>query len=178
MASEILERRSLCERAAVAATSMLLLVGCDLGRPTDSADNDIAAVHTAIEGLTDAYVARDWDTFVGYFTDDAIWMPSGVPPLQGKNAWWEWVEPWWDVSTVVDIGVSTEELIVIEDWAIERLVEYQTARFGEAEEPASLYFKGIWIFRRQEDGSWKIARYIWNENPAPENERGMSIIDG
>jgi len=68
----------------------------------------------------------------------------------------------------MDLGVTTEELVVINDWAIERHTEYQVTTFGESAEPASLYFKGIWIFRRQEDGSWKISQYIWNENTAPE----------
>jgi uncharacterized protein (TIGR02246 family) len=147
---------------------MLILVACEAERPQPSVDVERKAIEIVIEELTDAYKARDWDAFAGYFTDDGIWMPPGVAPLRGKNAWWSFVQQWWDSSRVMDIGVTTEELVVINDWAIERHTEYQVTTFGESAEPASLYFKGIWIFRRQEDGSWKISQYIWNENTAPE----------
>ena len=147
---------------------MLMLVGCATERPDPSVDVEREAIEIVIEDLTNAYIDRNWDAFAGYFTDDGIWMPPGVAPLRGKDAWWSFVQPWWDSSTVMDIGVTTEELVVINDWAIERHTEYQLTTFGESAEPASLYFKGIWIFRRQEDGSWKIAQYIWNENALPE----------
>jgi len=147
---------------------MLILVGCEAERPQPSVGVERKAIEIVIEELTDAYKARDWDAFAGYFTDDGIWMPPGVAPLRGKNAWWSFVQQWWDSSRVMDLGVTTEELVVINDWAIERHTEYQVTTFGESAEPASLYFKGIWIFRRQEDGSWKISQYIWNENTAPE----------
>ena len=159
-------RSSLSPCAAI--TAMLMLIGCEADRPEPSIDVDRKAIEIVIEELTNAYVARDWDSFAGYFTDDGIWMPPGVAPLRGNDAWWSFVQPWWDSSRVIDIGVTTEELVVINDWAIERHTEYQVTTFGESEEPASLYFKGVWIFRRQDDGSWKIAQYIWNENTALE----------
>ncbi len=95
-------------------------------------------------------------------------MPPRIAPLRGKDAWWDWVQSWWDYSTVVEIGVSTEEIIVVDDWAIERHSQYQTTIYGYGDEPTSLYLKGIWVFHQQVDGSWKIARYIWNENLPPD----------
>lgn len=162
----MMPRSSLSACAAIIA--MLMLVGCEADRPEPSIDVERKAIGIVIDELTNAYVARDWDTFAAYFTDDGVWMPPGVAPLRGKDSWWSFVQPWWDSSRVIDIGVTTEELVVIGDWAIERHTEFQVMMFGESEEPASLYFKGVWIFRRQDDGSWKIAQYIWNENTAPE----------
>ena len=71
------------------------------------------------------------------------------------------------IAEHVRVGVTTDELVVTGDWAIERHTEFQVSTFGDSAEPVSLYFKGVWIFRRQDDGSWKIARYIWNENIPP-----------
>lgn len=152
--------------AAIAA--MLMLLGCEAEQSEPSVDVERKAIKTVIDDLTNAYVARDWVAFAGFFTDEAIWMPPGITPLRGEEAWWSFVQQWWDSSNVTDIGVTTEELVVIDDWAIERHTEYQVTTFGDSAEPVSLYFKGIWIFRRQEDGSWKIAQYIWNENAPPE----------
>ena len=159
-------KSSLSPCAAIIA--MLMLVVCEVDHHEPAIDIERKAIEFVIEELTNAYVARDWDTFAGYFTDDGIWMPPGVAPLSGKDAWWSFVQPWWDSSRVIDIGVTTEELVVINDWAIERHTEYQVMTFAEGAEPVSLYFKGVWIFRRHDDGSWKIAQYIWNENTAPE----------
>ena len=153
--------------ACAAFIAMLMLVGCEAERSEPSVEDQRKAIEIVIGELTNAYMARDWDAFADYFTDDGIWMPPGVAPLHGKDAWWSFVQQWWDSSNVMDIGVTTDELLVINDWAIERHTEYQVTTFGESTEPASLYFKGIWIFRRQEDGSWKIAQYIWNENIPP-----------
>ena len=151
---------------AVLAT-LNLLVGCETDHRKTIIDTDEKAIETVIGELTDAYAARDWDAFAAYFTDDGIWMPPGLAPLGGEDAWWSFAQQWWNSSTVLDIGVTTEELVVIGDWAIERHSEFQVSTFGDSAEPVSLYFKGIWIFRRQDDGSWKIARYIWNENIPP-----------
>jgi len=145
----------------------VVIVGCEVERPQPSADVDRKAIESVIEELTNAYVARDWDAFTDFFSDDGVWMPPGMAPLRGKDAWWSFVQPWWDGSNVIDIGVTTEELVVIDDWAIERHTEYQITTFGDSAEPASLYFKGVWIFRRQDNGAWKIAQYIWNENTPP-----------
>lgn len=148
--------------------AMLLIAGCELEQRQGPTDDDIAAIKAQIDGLTVAYVARDWDAFAGFFTADGVWMPPGFPPLSGKNEWWSFVQPWWDESEILDIGVTTEQVVVSGNWAIEWHTEYQTAKLTPDAEPASLYFKGSWIFHRQGDGTWKIAQYIWNENVAPE----------
>ena len=148
-------------------TAMTLLLGCETDRRETVVEADQTAIKTVIVELTDAYADCDWDAFAGFFTDDGIWMPPGLTPLSGKDAWWSFAQQWWDISQVVDIGVTTEELVVIGDWAIESHTEFQVTTFEGSEEPGSVYFKGIWIFRRQDDGSWKIAQYIWNENTPP-----------
>jgi len=148
---------------AIAAT-MSLLVGCEADRSDNDVDADEAAINVLIEEMTDAFEARNWESFAGFFADDGVWMPPGVAPLTGKNEWWTLVQPWWSKSTVLESSVLTEDLIVSGDWAIERHVDYQMTIFGDGAEPMPLHFKGIYILRRQEDGSWKIAQYIWNEN--------------
>ena len=130
-------------------------------------DSDEAAVKAVGQSLTAAYIARDWDRFASHFTKDAIWLPNDFPPLQGKDAWWSFVEPFWHTSRIVDMDVQTREVVVDGDLAYERHDEMQVVvpAVGEGEE-AIFHFKGIWIMQRQPDGHWKIARYIWNFSPA------------
>ena len=153
--------------------SGFLFASCDNSSSRDenapetfNVDKDTAAIHVLSEQVTQAYIARDWDKFAGYFTEDAIWMPNEVLPLQGKDEWWTFVEPFWDTTAVVEMSVASEEIVVAGDWAFERHTERQVIRPAGGEgETLTFNFKGIWLLQRQDDGSWKIVRYIWNWNP-------------
>jgi len=80
------------------------------------------------EQVTQAYIARDWDKFAGYFTEDAVWMPNDVLPLQGKEEWWMFVEPFWDTTAVVEMSVVSKEIVGAGEWAFERHTERQVIR--------------------------------------------------
>lgn len=124
---------------------------------------DAKTIQDMLEQSADAYVARNWDKFTSFFTDDAVWMPPGQPPLIGKNEWWSWIGGRWDQSTVEQIAVSHEEIVVAGDWAYEWHNETQIGPGWQRN------FKGIFIMHRQEDGSWRIARYCFNHTPVADS---------
>jgi uncharacterized protein (TIGR02246 family) len=149
---------------------VLLLAGCGTAQQAADTDADIEAIKSLSEQLQDAYIARNWERFSGFFTDDGVWMPPNLEPLVGKEAWWSWAQQWWDQSSVEQLSVSLEEIVVAGDWAFERHSETHVIIPKASGEPSQLYFKGVWILQRQDDGSWQIARYIWNSSPAPTAE--------
>ena len=153
-----------CTIAAV----VLLLNGCETDRRDADVNADTAAIETIDEQAAEAWKARDLNTYVGFFAEDAIVMPPGVASLRGKDAWRAWLEPGWNDVTVVDLSSSSEEIVVIDDWAFQRHINGWVEIDEVGGETTQYYFKGIWILRRQEDGSWKIARYIFNENVPPD----------
>jgi ketosteroid isomerase-like protein len=63
--------------------------------------------------------------------------------------------------------MPSEEIVVIDDWAYERHFELLEI-YEVGGEPTQYYLKGVRIFRRGEDGSWKVARYIWNGDVPPD----------
>jgi uncharacterized protein (TIGR02246 family) len=130
---------------------------------------DVDAIKIAIEELEEAYVAGNLETFVALFTDDAVCMLPNQPPVVGKNAWRADMRKRFERSIVADHSSISEEVVVFGDWAFER--HNETARYTSKAtgESNQAFFKGVFIFRRQPDGSWKIARYISNGSPAPEN---------
>ena len=145
------------------AAAILLLIGCETDRREADINADTAAIKTVSEQAAEAWMAGDWNTLAGFYTDDTIWMPPDEPPLRGKNELRAWVESLWNDYTYVDLRMPSEEIVVIDDWAYERhseLVEVYEVVGG----PMQYEQKGVRIFRREEDGSWKIARYIWNDN--------------
>jgi ketosteroid isomerase-like protein len=95
--------------------AVILLHGCVQDRGEADTSEDVAVIKAVSEQMVAAYKDRDWDASAGFFTENGIWMPPGVAPLQGKDAWWAWVEPWWGDSTVVEMDVSSEEIVVAGD---------------------------------------------------------------
>ena len=91
---------------------VLLLDGCGTTQEAADTDADIAAIKSLAEQAQDAYVARDWERFAGFFTDDGVWMPPDMAPLVGKEAWWSWVQQWWDEDVVEQMNLSHEEIVV------------------------------------------------------------------
>jgi uncharacterized protein (TIGR02246 family) len=112
----------------------------------------------------DAFETGDiWKT-IDYFTDDTVWTPNGGVAIVGKDAVRAWATRF-DGQTC-KFRTTPEEVVVAGDWAFARFVGVMTlsSTTGE-EERESTCFQCFWTLRRQEDGSWKIAHWIWNEQP-------------
>ena len=158
-------RKLTASNCTIAAT--LLLIGCETDRRETAINADTAAIKTVSEQAAEAWKAGDLDTTVGFYTDDTIWMESGVAPIHGKDALRAWLEPGWNDVTVVELSMPSEEIVVFDDWAYERHFESLVQIDEVGAEPTQYYLKGVRIFRREADGSWKIARYIYNKDVPP-----------
>ena len=148
--------------------AMLLLFGCETDRREADINADTTAIKIVSEQAAEAWKARDLDAAVGFYTDDTIWMGPDVAPIRGKDALRAWLEPEWNDFTIVELSMPSEEIVVIDDWAYERHFEYLVEIDEVNGESAQYYLKGVRIFRREEDGSWKIARYIYNDDVPPD----------
>ncbi len=63
---------------------------------------------------------------------------------------------------------ETDEIEVAGDLTYERYTGRWTVTPKDGSDAVEQAFKGIHILRRQTDGSWKIARDIWNsDEPLP-----------
>jgi len=120
---------------------------------------DVKAIEGMLEQLSAAYLARDWDGFTSFFTEDAVWMPPDQPPLIGKDAWWSWIGGGWHQSTIQEQDTGSQEIVVEGDWAYGWHKETQRGPDWQTN------FKGIFIMQRQVNDSWKIARYCFNFSP-------------
>ena len=132
-----------------------------MGKLVDGAALEIRAT---LDGMKEAYADRDLDRFVGYFTDDIVAMPSGMAPIVGVDAWRELLTGFFAGPALSNHVSKSEDITVVGDWAIEWHTEAATYTSKESGESNRVYNKGMFIFRN-DDGRWRIARYIWNENP-------------
>ena len=131
---------------------------------------DVEAIKGVIEQLVESYTAGNLDSFVNSFTDDAVCMLPNRPPVIGKDAWRADMHRRFERSTVSDMDSTSEEIVVSGDWAFEWHNESAIYTSKETGESRQAFNKGVFIFRRQVDGSWRIARYVSNGSPAPEAE--------
>lgn len=107
-----------------------------------SENGDLLAIEHMLKQASNAYVARDWDGFTSFFTEDAVWLPPDQPPLIGKTAWWAWMGGGWAQSTVERMDSISEEIVLAGDWAFEWHNEIQAGPGWQ------MSFKGIFILQR------------------------------
>ena len=99
---------------------------------------------------------------------DFIAMPPESPVVVGKEANMESWNEFFEESTF-EFTVTTDEVVAADDWAFLRGTGRWTLTPKEEGEPRQGQVTYLHIFQKQADGSWKLARDIWNsDQPPPE----------
>lgn len=142
-------------------------VGCaNSATPVDAKAEDPKAVEAKAHG---AYVAainsNDLETLVADLTDDVVYQSPHEPEVQGKDAVRKWAAGYfaayrttWE-KTPLSFKVSG-------DWAFERYaysVKDVDKKTGVATTDKG---KGINVFKRGEDGKWRVAIDGWSSDIA------------
>ncbi len=129
------------------------------------------ADEAAIKGvqLREAQAIKEKDAagLLALFESDLVVMPPNEPPIVGKAALRSWFLRVTDQFSI-DLDFSVEEVRVTGDWAFERFSFRRTTTPTGGGDPTTARGKGIHVFRRQSDGSWKIARDIWTSDEVPD----------
>ena len=133
---------------------------------------DLAAISLLHHAYVAAHNAADADRLMALFTDDAVLMPMDEPAITGRQAIKEHYEEFFDQSPS-QVSLDPVETRVAGDWAFERIQVTVTLPGGE-EENRHADVKYLWILQRMPDGSWKIARAIYNLDGNIDDEEGVS----
>jgi uncharacterized protein (TIGR02246 family) len=128
-----------------------------------------ADIEAAIGKVRAAYVAAenagDAAALAALFTDDAVLMPPDAPAASGKEAIQSYFQSRNDEFTF-ELAVTKAEVVAAGDWAFSRgtyTLKATPKPKGKTIEDSGKYLN---ILAHQPDGSWKIARHIWNsDNP-------------
>lgn len=120
--------------------------------------------HDWLEGMK----ANDPAVLGHLVTDDVVLMPPHIEPLTGRQAVVDWFAGVVKQARTTSVAVPQREVMLIGDLAIERGTftwkVVPTAGASEIEDRGN--FVAIW--HRESDGSWKVARNIWNSTlPLP-----------
>ena len=130
----------------------------------DLMKSDADAIAQARDLGLAAFNANDIEGFLSsWVADDAIFMLPNEPPVEGKRAVGIWLRHLYEQFDVHQTVVS-EELVISGDWAFDRLTVSQSFLPKSGGGVIHDVGKAIDIYRRQADGSWKVARTIVNSN--------------
>ncbi len=147
------------------------------GKPAQpSLEQDQKAIEQLHQRDIAASIALDVDSLLAIRTDDIVYLVPGHPPIVGQDAVRKYMQDIrrqlanWDM---VGYEENWQEVRVVGDTAIEwGTLSVRVKPPDSNRESAAL--RGIMQeLRRQPDGSWKIARVIWNvqsPQPAPSTE--------
>jgi len=153
--------------ALIAVPLALFLAGCTHGTQQKAveagSEPDTAPVLKAARARLKALAAGDIEGYLAAYQDDAIWMPASAEEIVGKPAARQRLQ-----GTLADAKVEAtlkpDELVVMSpEWVLLRGTYVVLTTPKDAGEPKEAVGSYLTIWHRQEDGSWKIAYDIWNE---------------
>ena len=151
------------------ATWLVVLgtASCGPDKPPVDAAADEQAINAVREREITAFSAGAVDSLVAVMAPDVVIMPPDEPMIIGADAARRWAQAVANQGTV-SAHYTDAKITVNGDWAIERytgVLRVAPKTGGAATEDA---LKGIHIYHRQPDGSWRVVQNVWNHDaPQP-----------
>ena len=146
--------------------------------PTVSTEADIQAIEAVQDQEAEVFLSGDAN--LPHLADNAVLMPPNEHAVVGIEAARAWAAEFFDQFTFNVLDYTDSDIVVAGDTAIERYAGSTTITPNDGGDPEAAgtppghpfsgTFKGIHIYERQTDGSWKMAQDIWNFDPAPAGE--------
>ena len=131
----------------------------------DSADLE------AIDEVRHEHVAAlntgDAQRWVAQFTEDGVQMPPNSPANVGRPMMERWAQGFLDHFRV-RFDLDVDEVRVLGNWAFERgaySIGLSPKAGGQPIQDAGKY---ITVYQRTSDGTWRMARDIWNSDNPPQ----------
>jgi uncharacterized protein (TIGR02246 family) len=133
-------------------------------------DNDEARIKTAVEDRYQEWLAaankKDVSEMMDLYDENAVLMPKSEEPALGKAAIGEYYKNLFANPNFVPFTLTLDwnSFHLVDDIAIATsLFEGDVTRNGK-----QIHFRGknLLVWKKQEDGSWKIFRYMFDEIPA------------
>lgn len=138
---------------------------------------DVRALEQLQKRVDAAIIGGDVETYVTLITADAVLMPPNAPPIIGREAIREWSRSNAKAMVFQAYEPSDDELTISGDWAFRRATFTMTLAPTSGGPDVQDTGKFIIIYQRQRDGSWKVARDIWNSSLSVATAAGTAGAD-
>ena len=151
-------------------TLLILIAGCapEQRSSVDENASDFDSINAVLATHVAAVNSSDSAANLADFADDIVYLPPNQPPIRGKQALASFVGPFFETFDA-ELEMVPEETVVSGDWAFQWGNFTNTIVAQNSSDTTFMDAKWIYLYQRQSDGSWKIARDIYNSNlpPAP-----------
>ena len=137
-----------------------LTAACDSASTPDPAA-DRQAIAAATAQFEAAENAGSGVQFRSYFSDDLVMMGPNKPPVTGGDSVAALMRAFHD-EFAVQVEYNSQEIVVSGDWAFDRGTEHYTLTPRAGGAPIRKSGNYLYLYQRQEDGSWKQSRVMWN----------------
>ena len=141
---------------------VVALLGCQPKAPAELTYADIEAIRQATAvTLQMARETTDWEAYCEhYYAPDAVVLPPNTEAVRGReniSSFFETFPPITDMQfDIVEVGGAGDIAYVYG--------KYSMTMTPEGEEPVQDIGKYIEVWKRQPDGSWKVALDIFNSD--------------
>jgi ketosteroid isomerase-like protein len=134
----------------------------------DTSAADRSAIDVALESFLAGMRASDCNALLGLLATDVVIVPPNMPPASGPDGFRSWCESVFSQVKTKAVTIANRDVTIAGDWGIEHgSFEWTVV---PAAGGADVRDQGnfVAIYHRQADGSWKLARDIWNSSlPVP-----------
>ena len=108
---------------------------------------------------------RDVESMISYWTDDAVVIPPGMPPIVGKPALRQYVQASLQIPGF-SISWTSKEVVFSPDGNLAYIFSDNAVTVNDSEgRPQTTAGRAVTIWRREADGEWRCAVDIWNAAP-------------
>lgn len=151
----------------IAAIVSLTFISSNTICAGDEAEGFKAAVQEIFKTYSAANVAGDTASYMALCDENIVKMGPNRPALFGKAALEEGKRKGHQKWNYESQDIKIEETQVFGDWGFARGTYTGTLTAKDGGKTINVDGKYLTIFKRQADGSWKIARDCYNSNVPP-----------
>ncbi len=126
-------------------------------------EGDLATIRKATSELLAAVNACDVNRVVDLWADDGVLMPPAHPSVHGRAALREYFGRLF-LRARFAFEFTSSEIEIVTDAAFERVGYKVTIWPTDGQSPTEDCGKGLHVYRRQLDGTWKLCVDIWNSD--------------
>jgi uncharacterized protein (TIGR02246 family) len=140
-----------------------LRVERDVMNTPNAADHDRAAITRTTAELLAAVNASDADRCSAVWAADGVLMPPHHPSVQGHQAIVQYFRTLFSRSKF-RFTFTSSDIHLAGDTALERVTYTATVWPGDDASPIEDVGKGLHVYARQPNGSWRLTYDIWNSD--------------
>lgn len=133
---------------------------------TEPESRRTALLRRDAEFAKEASEGRDVDRVVSYWSADAVVAPPGQPPVTGREALRRYVEDSYRVPGFNITWRASGDPQFSADSSMAYMWAHNEVSFNDADENlVSVRGRALTVWRLEDDGEWRCAADIWNDEP-------------